>query len=170
MYKAKSGPMILSAALLGLTMTTATAQQDRNLPVNVSAESGQYDADRGATHLSENVHISRGELDVHADEGYAYSTDGRYERVELFGSPARWTNVSEEGEETRGEADELVYELAENRVVMIGNARIQDSRGAFSGNRVIYDLDNERLEGDGGVNLTIEPETRRELDPEADPD
>lgn len=150
-------------------MTMATAQQARDLPVNVSAESGQYDADRGATHLSENVHISRGALDVHAEEGYAYSSDGRYERVELFGSPARWTNVSEQGEETRGEADEIVYELAANRVIMIGNARIEDSRGAFSGNRVIYDLNNERLEGDGGVQLRIDPETRRELDPEADP-
>ncbi|MFW5927287.1 MAG: lipopolysaccharide transport periplasmic protein LptA [Wenzhouxiangella sp.] len=160
----------MSGAILGLSLATAAAEPPRDLPVNVSAERGDYDAERGATHLRENIHITRGDLEVHADEGYAYSSDGRYERVELLGSPARWSNLSSEGETTRGEADRIVYELATDRVIMIGNARIQDSRGAFSGNRVVYDVDNERLEGDGGVQLTIEPEARADRDDESDPD
>lgn len=128
----------------------------------MDAESGEYDADRGATHLRENVRITRGELIVHADEGFVYQPDGRMERVELIGAPATWHMTHEDGQETEGESERIVYTVNDNRVTMIGNARVRDARGSFSGDRLVYDLDNQNTEGQGGIHMIIEPEARED--------
>lgn len=147
-----------------LPMTAAGNDPFRDLPVDIQADSVVYDPDRGATHLRNNVRISRGDLVVHADDGFAFQIDGRLERVELNGSPARWRMRHEDGSEAEGEADQIVYTAGNNRVTMIGNARARNPRGSFSGQRLVYDIDTQAAEGDGGVHMILEPEVR--TDPE----
>lgn len=164
MYKVKFN-LLCSTAILTLALVTTTAAEAQSeQPISVDAESVGFDSERGATHLRENVVISHGELEVRASEGFGYQTGGRYSRIELFGSPATWHTVTEEGGETRGESEQIIYDLAANRVTMVGAARIRDSRGSFSGNRLIYDLESQRTEGDGGIQMIIEPDAIPESD------
>lgn len=160
MYKVNFCLLLLPAALFLTPILPATAEQVRDLPIDVQAESGTYDADRGATHLRENVRIIHGDLIVHADEGFAYQSANRLQRVELTGNPATWRMTDEKGHQTEGASDRIIYDLTGNRVTMIGNARVQDARGSFSGQRLVYDFDSQRTEGEGGIQFTIEPEAR----------
>jgi lipopolysaccharide export system protein LptA len=112
--------------------------------------------------LSDDVRIERGELVVEADTGQALQADGRYERIELDGNPARWSTVTEEGRRVEGESDRIVHDLLTEQVVMVGNARVREPRGSFSGQRLLYDLRTQATEGEGGIHMIIDPEAIEE--------
>lgn len=155
--------MILTA------LATATEAQQSG-PVGIDADNLSHDADKDATHLQGNVRITRGEMLVTADEGFAYSGGNGYERVELFGAPVRWRTVTEEGGETTGRADQVIYNLLDRTVTLVGEAYIEEPRGTFSGDELVYNLDTQATEGRGSIQMTIQPEAIEERDDdEAEP-
>ena len=120
----------------------------------------------GVQALRGNVRIAQGDLVVEADEGRAYNVDGEWQRVELFGNPTTWRMVMEDGSETHGRSEQIIYDLASDQITMIGDARIRDAQGSFSGATLHYNLVTERIEGAGGVELVIEPVERGNPDPD----
>lgn len=136
----------------------AAAEAQQSGPIGVEADNVTHDGERNASHLQGNVRITRGEMEVEADEGFAYRGDNGYERVELFGAPVRWRTVTEEGGETVGRSSQVIYDLLERTVILIGEAYIEEPRGTYSGERLVYNLDTEGVRGEGGVRLSIEPE------------
>jgi len=94
---------------------------------------------------------------VTANEGYAYRTAGEDERVELFGEPTQWVMTMEDGTEAKGQSDQIVYNLTSNIIIMIGNARVEDQRGVFTGAQLTYNVDTQQTEGQGGVQVVIDP-------------
>lgn len=141
-----------------LTGLATAAEAQNNGPIGVEADNAQHDTKRNASHLEGSVRITRGEMEVTADEGFAYRGDNGYERIELFGQPVRWRTLNEENRETTGHADQVIYSLTQRTVTLVGDAYIEDPRGTYSGQRLVYSLDTEGVQGEGGVRLSIEPE------------
>ncbi len=156
MYRASCflGGLILS---LGAFAQVPDQREER---IQINAESGGYDMRTGVQELQGNVRISQGDLVVEAERGKAYNVEGQWQRVELFGSPTTWRMIMEDGTETRGRSEEIIYNLTSDQITMIGNANIQDAQGTFAGATLTYNLVSERIEGAGGVELVIEPGER----------
>ncbi|NBB92133.1 MAG: lipopolysaccharide transport periplasmic protein LptA [Gammaproteobacteria bacterium] len=144
--------------LAALLLATAAAAQTGER-VGIRAENASFDNERGATHLRDNVRITRGELEIEADEGFVYRGEDGLRQIELFGTPVRWRTVTEAGGETTGQANEVVYDVLSRTVTLIGDARIQEQRGSFSGDQLVYNIDTQATEGQGGIRMEIEPET-----------
>ncbi len=128
--------------------------------VEIHGQAGRivYEVANNRATLSGGVRIERGELVVQADSGQALQAEGRYERIELDGTPARWSTVTEEGRRVEGESDRIIHDLLAEQVVMVGNARVREPRGSFSGQRLLYDLRTQATEGEGGIHMIIDPE------------
>lgn len=143
----------------------ANVGAERDGPIQIDADSGEFDNRVNAYKLFGNVKISHGNLTVVADEGFAYQTEGEDERVELFGSPTRWTMTMDNGTQASGESDQIIYNLSQNIMVMVGNATVRDSRGTFTGARLTYNLETEKTEGEGGVKVIIDTSASRDGSP-----
>ncbi|MGY6555599.1 MAG: lipopolysaccharide transport periplasmic protein LptA [Wenzhouxiangella sp.] len=152
--------------ILALPPTTLSADQ-RQQRILINAEDGAMDMRTGVQTLVGNVRIAQGDLVVNADEGRAFNVDGEWRRVELFGTPTTWRMVMEDGGVTTGQSEQLIYDLIDEQITMIGDARIEDAQGSFTGARLTYSLVTERIEGTGGVELVIEPGERRPRPPQA---
>lgn len=157
MYRASC---ILAGLALSLIAITASADQ-RQERIQINAEDGTYDMRTGIQTLVGNVRIAQGELVVEADEGRAFNVDGVWQRVELFGAPTTWQMAMEDGTLTTGRSQQIIYDLTNDQITMIGEARIEDAQGSFTGATLTYNLVSERIEGTGGVELIIEPGERR---------
>jgi len=137
-----------------LLATSLCGAQDVNAPVVeppiiIDSDTNQYDLRTGVTRFSDNVTIQRGAMRVSADEGVVHQSDGRIALVELFGSPTTWRDRLDDGSIVEGQAAQIQFEVAENVVTLIGDARLQHQRGRFTGDELIYDLDTESLVGRG---------------------
>lgn len=148
---------------LALTMMATTLAQGPER-IGIYAETTSFDNERGAMHLDENVRITRGSMEITAEEGYGYRGDNGWRRVELFGSPVEWQTTTEDGGETSGHADEVVYDLGSRTITLIGNAYIEERRGSFSGERLVYNIDSQATEGEGGIRMEIEAEAMEEAE------
>ncbi len=158
MYKVRS--LLIAGLLIALPLIASgqsEISQSREGPIQIDADSGEYDNRLNAYKLFGNVRISHGGLSVSADEGFAYQTAGEDERVELFGQPTQWTMVLDDGTEANGQSDQIIYNLTEGIIVMTGNARVEDSRGVFTGAKLTYNLETQKTEGEGGVQVVIDP-------------
>lgn len=157
MWKANIG--LLGALLL----TTGEAQDapEPPPPIEIEAENSDYDLRTGVSQFFDNVVITRGQMVVHADSGTLFQRDGRISRVELRGSPSTWRDVLEDGTELNGEAAQIHFDVTGNVVTLTGNARIHHVQGEFTGDELIYDLNNESLlgrsAGESRVRVIIEP-------------
>lgn len=172
MYMHKCKRASLEALLLAglLTLCVGLAAETPAPPIGIDADSGNLDVRTGAYHLTGNVTITRGALVVQADEARSFSdAAGDVERIELYGQPTTWRDVLEDGSDVDGESDEIVYDFTQNIITMLGNARIRNVQGAFSGSKLVYDLDSQNLVGDGGVRLIIEPATAERARPGSQP-
>lgn len=109
-----------------MPMNFSAAETAGEPSIDIRAESGDFDGNRGAMRLSGDIRIQRGEVVVRADEGYAYQGDERrYERFELEGAPATWRALDEEGEEVRGQATRILFSVPDNRIVLTGDVRME---------------------------------------------
>lgn len=152
-------------------MSASLAAEEPAPPIGIDADGGSLDVRTGAYHLQGNVRITRGDLVVNADEAKSFSNSaGEVERIELYGQPTTWNDIMDDGTAVEGESDELIYDFIRNRITMVGNARIRNPQGAFSGSQLVYDLDSQNLVGDGGVRVLIEPATAERVRPTAEPD
>ena len=166
-----------------LLATSLCGAQDVNAPVVeppiiIDSDTNRYDLRTGVTRFSDNVTIQRGAMRVSADEGVVHQSDGRIALVELFGSPTTWRDRLDDGSIVEGQAAQIQFEVIENVVTLIGDARLQHQRGRFTGDELIYDLDTESLVGRGSsgnqARVILEGDSirreRAESSPESEPE
>lgn len=135
--------------------------------IDISARDSSYDLRSGVWRFEGEVVIRRGDLLIEADTGTVHQRDGEVERVELEGAPVRWRERLADGTGLDGEAQRLEYDVIANVLTLRGRTRVRHPQGEFSGDRLVYDVGNEKLLGHGGdderVRMTIEPgESRRD--------
>ena len=118
-------------------------------PIIIDSDTTRYDLRSGVTRSSGNVTIQRGAMVVNADEGVVHQADGRMTLVELFGSPTTWLDRLDDGSVVEGQAKRIQFDVIENVVTLIGDARLRHEQGEFTGDELVYDLDTESLAGRG---------------------
>lgn len=145
-------------ALIGSAFALAdSGTTNSGITTHITADRGEYDSRQNIHRLWGNVRIQHGSLVVLADEGSAHRGQNDDERIELLGQPARWSLTLEDGSEAQGEAAQIVYHLSNNLITMVGDAKVRDGRGTFTGAQLSYSLDTETMIGEGGVEVLIEP-------------
>lgn len=148
-------------------MTMSQAQDNAEAippapPVVIDAENSFYDLRAGVTRFEDDVSITRGPMEVQADQGVLRQVEGQISEVELEGSPIRWRDQLSDGSIVTGESRAMHYDVIANVVTLTGGAIIRHQQGEFTGDELVYDLDAESLAGrstgNERVRVVIEPE------------
>lgn len=154
----------LTALILVAVASTASAKStDRSQPMDVNADStNACFEDNCVTTLEGNVRIRQGTLEVDADRAEIHQQNGDPQRVVLTGGPARLRQVADNGEPTDASAQQIVYTLSDEQMVLTGNVEIVQPRGNLRGETVKYDINTGRLNGGGDgqrVSMRILPKS-----------
>ena len=156
----------LSSLLLVAVLPFAAPAKttDRNAPMDVEAD--RTDAmlgDDSDSILTGNVRITQGTLDVGADKAVIHRKSGDIDQVVLTGTPATLKQLSDTGEPMNAHANQIVYTLSSDLVVLTGGVVIDQPRGTLRGETIKYDLKSGRLDGGGDgkrVQMRIMPKTK----------
>lgn len=148
--------LLVAAACLGLLAVSPFAagkSTDRKQPMDVAAD--RTDAmlgDDSDSTLYGNVKITQGSLEVDADKAVIHRKGGDISQVVLTGSPATLRQTADNGEPMTARAQQIVYTLSSDVIVLSGDVVIEQPRGNLRGQTIKYDLNTGRLDGGGDGN------------------
>lgn len=150
--------------LLLLPATGGALESDRQQPIQIEANRVEIDEREGTSTYIGNVQVQQGTLQLTAGRVVVHRGQEGLQRIVAFGDPAAFRQQPEGADYLiRGQARELRYDAGGGTVELTGEAHIWQGRDEFSGARVVYELERERVRaeggsGDGRVRAIIHPQ------------
>ncbi|KAB7778714.1 lipopolysaccharide transport periplasmic protein LptA [Xanthomonas sp. LMG 12460] len=151
-------------ALLALLLPTLALAKssDRNQPMDIKSDASDCNMidDNGKCHLSGNVVIIQGTLEVHADTADIFRKNGDIDRVLLKGKQATLKQLMDDGSPMDGVADNIDYTMSNDTVILTGNYRMTSPKGTNAGQRMVYNTKTGDMQGGGDgtrVHTVIQP-------------
>lgn len=122
----------------------------RNLPIDVASNSAELNDQSGIAKYKGDVIITQGESKLQADEVSVTVVEQRIQVIEANGTPATF----QEGElgavpRTFGSARTIRYDAASATLVFQGKAELVQQGNTFSGEQIIYDIQQRAIQAKG---------------------
>lgn len=161
-------PIRTSAALLlaALIPAAAALESDRQQQLVIEADQLEGNEQEQVTRLDGDVFLRQGTLNIRADSAVLHGPVKSLQRLEVEGNPATLSQELEERDGTlHAEARHIDYDLVERRLVLSGNAVVDQANRRLTGERILYDLEADRVIGESDsepdgerVRIRIDPE------------
>ncbi|RMG30534.1 MAG: lipopolysaccharide transport periplasmic protein LptA [Gammaproteobacteria bacterium] len=157
---------------LGLLLVSSPApalRSDRDQPVLLDADQATLSERRGVSVYRGHVVVRQGTLRITGDVLTLYGHGGHIERAVVEGRPATFRQRPDgKPEDVRARARRMVYEAARRRVILTGEAVVWQGGDVFRSARIVYDIDQDRVQaggtakgsaspGDGRVHILLQP-------------
>lgn len=131
------------------------------------AETDKLDFDEGEWRFSGNVVVEAERTRLECDEARLSFREHQLLSATLTGEPARFSQPATDSDRTNtGAANEIIYNMAEGSLQLVGAARFSDGVNEVSGDLITYDIKRGRLTAgssdNGPVRILIEPPARDE--------
>jgi len=153
---------VFSVLMLNLINASAASKD----PINIEADNAKIIEKEGKSVYTGNVILIQGDTRMTADSVTVYSESGKLTQITATGNPVRYQDKGQTKHgDISGEANLLEYYTTDNRIILLNNARLQQGRTQFSGNRIEYNTETDVVtaevseSGTERVQVIIEPET-----------
>ncbi len=168
---------LVTFALLLLPLMPSMVQaltSDREQPISIVADSAFVDDVKGITIYEGNAEIVQGTLKITADTVRVIMSDR--EVVQIIASMtdeattlAHYEQVPEDDEALiSADAKQITYFIQEERLHLVGDAHLQQTRNTFDGELLYYDMTTGVVDLKGGsqkkggrVSITLEPKKKQ---------
>jgi lipopolysaccharide export system protein LptA len=166
MNQARNSLVLATLALLACAPALAL-KSDREKQVKVDATTMVANVNQGNATLSGKVVIEQGTMVVRAAKAVITRNDKQeLSRAVLTGDPATLSEDLDDGGRLDASAAQIDYDLANNLVVLSGNAVLAQPRGEMRGERITYNLKDGRIDAGGPqggnrVFLRMNPEPKK---------
>ncbi|MGM0552720.1 MAG: lipopolysaccharide transport periplasmic protein LptA [Pseudomonadota bacterium] len=155
--------LALGCLLLPVTAVAQPPASDAP-PVEITADRAEVDERQGISTYHGEVVVTRGEMTLRGDTLVIHTRERRPHTLEAHGDPARLEAPDPEtGAPRIATAAQIDYLLDDERVILIGTARVQTPTEDARAERITYDLRNDSIRAERGededqrVRITIQP-------------
>lgn len=175
MQQASSVPrkLLQVSALLLLLAPVATwgLESDRSQPIHIEADKATL-SEQGEKSIYEgNVQLRQGTLRLQGNRMTVYLANKQVDRITLTGEPATLQQrPNDQDADQHAEADSIEYSATDERVVLLGNARIwQSGDEEFRSERIVFNLKDNTVNAGGKdsqdrVHIILQPKDKQAPD------
>lgn len=148
---------IFAASLLVLLGISAFAQQNTSqLPIDLKADSGEYDAGKGIATYTGNVVITQGQMHLKGDRVVIRLDGGEVVSLEAWGNLASFHYVPNNEPPIDGQGEYMKYTVATATVEIDKRAYVKQGKNETRATHLSYNLEKEYVKGKG-VRMTFTP-------------
>ena len=116
-------------------------ESDANQPIIIDSNTATYDDLKAISIYTGNVVSIQGSIRVLSDKLVVYFVDGEADKLVFTGNLAKFKQTPNEGaQDITGEALTGEYYPKKNLLVLIDKATVWRETGAYSSDRIVYDL------------------------------
>ena len=123
----------------------AHAQETPEDTLDLSADRMEWDSQKEVSVYHGNVRAKQGEMVLLADRLTVHSDDDRVQALHAEGN-ARWTQILDSGKPLRASAGSILYQIRQRKAILKENVHLRVDAHQFTGEEVIYLIDEERVE------------------------
>ncbi|WP_419207543.1 lipopolysaccharide transport periplasmic protein LptA [Photobacterium leiognathi subsp. mandapamensis] len=156
---------LFTAGLMLLLSSSVLAEQTQNqLPIHLSAITQDVDVINNVTTLTGKVDITQGGVQIKADKAVIKldSKTKDLKSVEVYGKPAYFHRVMEDGKVVDGESLYGIYTPLNNMMVLKDKAKITQDGSTIKAAQISYNLATQVMKAKGSkknqVNTVLLPE------------
>lgn len=145
-----------------LSIGTGVAQVSNNpqqLPISLSADSGEFDANAGKATYTGHVVITQGQMNLKGDKVVVTVDKGQVTVIEAWGNLATFHYVPKNQPPIDGRARYMKYTVATSTIDMDKNAWVKQDKNETTGSHLMYNLAQEKVKG-RHVNMILIPKTQ----------
>lgn len=146
---------LLASALLAQTPDGQT----QNLPINLVADQGEYDAAKGVATYTGNVDITQGQMNLQGDKVVITLSDGEVSTIESWGELAYFHYVPQDQPPIDGKGQYMIYRIEGATIDIDGKAWVKQEDNETNADHLTYYLEQERVKG-SRVNITLIPKQK----------
>jgi lipopolysaccharide export system protein LptA len=179
-----SAAITLLLLLVSLFSSMALAStDDTQQPIHIEADQAEISEQQGVMTYTGHVLLRQGDIELRADTVVVYTKEGELQRITAQGQPVHYRQQRENEAEIKGVSQRMEYRAKDKRLLLLGQAEFWQGENRFSGNRIQYDPETERVianageadstdtEADGSpstkpqrVTVTLQPKKKTEKD------
>ena len=145
-------PLLLTASLLGPMALAST--DDTQQPIHIEADQAEINERQGVMTYTGHVLLRQGGIELRADTVVVYAVDGELQRITAQGQPVHYLQKppqqDNDAKEVKGVSQRMEYNAKDKRLLLLGNAEFWQGGNRFSGNRIQYDPETERVIANAG--------------------
>lgn len=133
---------------------------DRNQKIYIESDSATRHDKTGITVYTGSVKIRQGSMSISADKVTVHTSAQGLSKVICTGSPAVYQQRPKEGDELMtAQGNTIEYQLAQEVLILSGNASVDQDGSEIKGPVINYDLHQELMQagGEGRVQMIIPP-------------
>ena len=150
--------VLLAAATVAVAQNKST-NNPQQLPINLKADSGEYDANAGIATYTGNVVVTQGEMNLKGDKIVIRLQEGKIHSIESWGKPTTFHYVPAKEPPIDGSGQYMKYTVPTSTVEIDKNAHVKQDKNETRADHLTYNLKQERVSG-RGVNMTFQPKTK----------
>ncbi|NDL63536.1 lipopolysaccharide ABC transporter substrate-binding protein LptA [Acerihabitans arboris] len=147
-----------AGALLLASANAMALTDDTNQPINIDSAQQAVDMQTNTVTLTGTVVVKQGSIDIRADKVVITRPNGEQgkEVVEGYGNPVTFYQLQDNGKPVKGHAQKVRYELANDFVVLTGDAYLEQLDSNVKGDRITYLVKKQQMEAfsDKGKRVT----------------
>jgi len=157
----------LSLLLFVVSINAYSADKKPSEPLTIEADRAVIDEKKSLSIYTGNVVLVQGPNKFQADKLTVYgSKEGKITKILAEGNPIRFLQKSTTDKSAiTGEALKMQYFAAEQRLLLLDNAKLQQGNNVFSGDKIEYDTLHQVVTAEadkaskGRVQVTINPDS-----------
>ncbi|GIX31871.1 MAG: lipopolysaccharide export system protein LptA [Porticoccaceae bacterium] len=163
---------LLLLALLAAAGRPAALPEDRQAPIQIEAREAIREEALERTVYTGDVVITQGSIRIEAERVEVHTRGRRVVAIVCTGSPASYRQIPEPGAApVVARARTIRYDLEAQRIVLEGDALLEQDGATLSGARITYDLRERVIRARGGeesgrerIRMVIPPERQPEVE------
>ncbi|EKO3558423.1 lipopolysaccharide transport periplasmic protein LptA [Vibrio metschnikovii] len=138
-------------ACLFASAPTLALSTDTQQPIHINSDSLQLDMKNNRVTYISNVKLVQGSININAERLVVIRNpeNGKIEQIEGYGNPATFSQLTDEGKTLHGQAKQLYYKMADDELLMIGQAMLAQDDSEIRGQQIRYQISSQKLIADG---------------------
>ncbi|MFT6102665.1 MAG: lipopolysaccharide export system protein LptA [Granulosicoccus sp.] len=154
---------LIGSLLLATAQKAIALPDDREQPINVSADKARKNSNQGLTIYQGNVIITQGSIRVTGDEVAIYDDNGAVSKMIAKGAAEFRQRPTLESSETIANGSTIEYDIKKETLLLLDNAKLEQGGDITTSNMITYDMKSTIVNaGDenGRVIMTLQPVTQ----------
>jgi lipopolysaccharide export system protein LptA len=147
------------AILLCLISVSLQVSAENKEQILIHADSMRLDVNTGKSVYRGNVSFTQGKIQIHGDTVTVSSKNGSINEVKIEGSPARYSDTSQESH-ILAESTNMDYKVEANQLNMQGAARLEQGDRLVQSENILYDTKKQVILAGKSSNQSNDPNQR----------